>query len=80
MKLDVFVRLIHGLGHEVGNLTHLFIGRRASLGFLWPVDIVDVGTCSVGHDADKRRVEPVGTKQLLDSVGKNTEIVGRNDT
>ena len=64
-------------GNVVGDEGHLFVGLSAR-GPGSEVDVVDVAAGAVGHDADERRMLPVGFQKLLNPVGEDAEVVGRH--
>ena len=60
--------------HVAGHVPQPGIRRKTS-GRLGE-GVVDVAAGAVGEDAHERRIEPVGTQQLLEGIGERPEMVG----
>ena len=74
---ELLVLLANGLGALVGHQAHLLVGLPFRAGNR-EVDVVDVAAGAVAHGGHEGRILPIGAEQLLDAVGENGEIVGRD--
>ena len=69
------------LRHVLRHLVHLFIGCVAFHARLAVERVIvagDVAAGAVGHQADKGRIRPVGTEQLLDPNGELSKVIRRD--